>query len=127
MNHLTCQGTLHVALPPARAAELFTPEGERRWGGAEWDPEYPGGHGGVFVTHGGATVWLDLGGLRYARVTPGVQAGTVEVRCEPDGDGSRVHVRYDLTALSPHAELERFAAEYDAMLAEWERAIAGAL
>jgi hypothetical protein len=82
----------------------------------------------VFTTaHAGDTVWIALGDLRYARVTPGVQAGTVAVRCEPDGDGTRAHVTYDLTALSPAADLAAFEAEYDAMLRDWERAIAAAL
>jgi hypothetical protein len=63
--------------------------------------------------------------MRYARVTPGVHAGTVEVRCHPDGDETRADVTYDLTALSPDA-LEPFAAGFDAMLAEWERMIAEA-
>ena len=93
-----CTGSLHVALPPERAAALFTPEG--------------------------GTVWVALGDLRYARVTPGVQAGTVAVRLAPDGDGTRAEVTYDLTALSDDADLAAFAAGFDAMLAGWERDIA---
>ena len=90
-----CEGSFHVPLPPARAAELFTPEGERAWAPG-WEPDYPAGPGGpVFTTHAGTTVWVALGGLRYARVTPGVQAGTVEVRCEPAAGGTRArrHLR----------------------------------
>ena len=30
MRHV-CTGSFHVALPPDRAAALFTPEGERAW------------------------------------------------------------------------------------------------
>ena len=120
-----CTGSLHVALPPERAAALFTPEGERSWAPG-WAPEYPA-DGPVFLTNDGATVWIELGGLRYARVIPGVQAGTVAVRLEPDGGGTRAEVTYDLTALSPGAELAGFAAGFDAMLAAWERDIAAAL
>jgi hypothetical protein len=120
-----CTGSLRVALPPERAAALFTPEGERAWAQG-WAPEYPA-DGPVFLTHDGATVWVELGDLRYARVTPGVQAGTVSVRLTPDGDGSRAEVTYDLTALSGAARLDAFAAEFDAMLATWERDIAAAL
>jgi hypothetical protein len=122
-----CEGTLHVALPPARAAALFTPEGERPWAPG-WDPAYPGGRDGpVFTTGAGATVWLALGGLRYARVTPGLQAGIVEVRCDPDGAGTRARVGYDLTALSAAADLEHFDAQFADQLREWERRIAATL
>ena len=81
----------------------------------------------MFLTHGGATVWVAVGDLRYARVTPGVRAGTVEVRCAPDGDGTRAEVTYDLTALGPDADLAGFRAGFPAMLAAWEAAIAAAL
>ena len=122
-----CSGSLHVALPPERAAALFTPEGERAWARG-WTPDYPAGADGpVFTTHEGGTVWVALGDLRYARVTPGIQAGTVAVRLAPDGDGTRAEVTYDLTALSEDADLAAFAAGFDAMLATWERDIAAAL
>jgi hypothetical protein len=125
---VTCSGSLHVALPPARARELFTPEGERRWA-PRWDPDYPAGSDGpVFTTaHPGDTIWIALGDLRYARVTPGVHAGTVAVRCEPADGGTRAHVTYDLTALSPAADLARFQAGFADLMREWERAIAAAL
>ncbi len=122
-----CRGSLHVALPPERAAVLFTPEGERAWARG-WAPEYPAGDAGpVFTTHDGTTVWVAVGDLRYARVTPGVQAGTVTVRLAAEGDGTRADVTYDLTALSDHASLAEFAAGFDAMLATWERDIAATL
>ena len=70
------------------------------------------------VERGGA------GRVRYARVTPGVQAGTVSVRCEPDGAGTVATVGYELTALGPDADLAAFAAGYDDFLAGWEREIA---
>jgi hypothetical protein len=121
-----CTGSLHVALPPDRAAALFTPEGERAWAHG-WAPEYPASGGPVFTTDDGATVWVELGELRYARVTPGVQAGTVAVRCLPEGDGTRAEVTYDLTALSDDADLARFAAGFDEFMASWERDIAATL
>jgi hypothetical protein len=122
-------GTLHVPLAPDEAIELFTPEGERSWVPG-WDPGYASES--VFTTeHGGAhTIWVVTDATdrlrRYARVTPGVRAGTVEVRCEPDGDHTRAHVTYDLAPLGPEAGLDEFAAHYPAMLAEWERLIADA-
>jgi hypothetical protein len=126
---MNCQGTLHVPLPPTEAIDLFTADGERAWVPG-WDPTPAGPT--VFTTdhHDQHTIWVMTDETattrRYARVTPGVQAGTVAVRCEPDGEHTRAHVTYDLAALGPHADLEGFAARYDEMLAEWERLIAGA-
>jgi len=80
----------------------------------------------VTAAHGPETIWvvLDRGAdaVRYARITPGHLAGTVEVRLR-DGEAE---VAYDLTALTADAqhELDEFAAGYDAFMAEWERAIA---
>jgi hypothetical protein len=84
--------------------------------------------GTVFTTdaHGRSTIWVvierDDDVIRYARVTPGHLAGTVEVRVPP----GEAEITYDLTALNDHAqaELEQFAAGYDQFMAEWERAIA---
>ena len=127
MNNISCQGHLRVALPPDEAIELFTPEGERSWVDG-WDPSYPGADDSVFVT--GATTWVTVErgdrSRRYARVTPGVQAGTVSVLCEPDGDHTLATVDYALTALSPGAaaQLADFAAGYADFLAGWEREIA---
>ena len=125
MNNISCEGHLRVALPPDEAIELFTPEGERRWVDG-WEPRYPGGDDGVFVT--GPTTWVTVErgerSRRYARVTPGVQAGTVYVRCEPDGAGTVATVGYELTALGPDADLAAFAAGYADFLAGWEREIA---
>jgi hypothetical protein len=122
-------GTVDVPLAPSEALPLFTPGGEREWVPG-WDPEFPSGDDTVFVTHG-ETYWVvadrTATSMRYARITPGVHAGTVEVHCEPAGTGTRAHVTYDLTALGDHAVLDRFAAGYPAMLAEWERLIAVAL
>jgi hypothetical protein len=122
------RGTLHVPLPPSDAIHLFTAEGERAWVPG-WDPTHVSAT--VFTTdHHAHTVWVVVDetptSRRYARVTPGVQAGTVEVRCEADGEHTRAHVTYDLAALGPHADLDGFAAGYDEMLAEWERLIADA-
>jgi len=128
-RRVVCTGRVRVALAPEAAIELFTPEGERRWAGPEWDPHYPAGDDDtVFVTHG--TVWITTERSpltrAYARVTPH-DAGTVSVRCRPDGEQTVAEVTYDLTELSHDARLERFAAEYDDFLAEWEREIAAAL
>ena len=85
-----------LPLPPERALHLFTPVGERAWAG-HWDPHFPAGEHGdgaapgtVFLT--GDTHWVVTDrredGVRYARVTPGVRAGTVEVRVTAEGPRS---------------------------------------
>ena len=133
---IQCAGTVRVELPPAEAMELFTAAGERRWVEG-WAPQFPSGderedRGAVWLTEG--TTWVIAAheqlSATYARVAPGVSAGLVEVRCEPaPGGATLAHVRYDVTALNPGQgpELERFAADYDAFLAEWEQAIARSL
>jgi len=132
-------GTVRVGLPPVEAMHRFTPVGEREWV-AGWDPVFPAGEQGdgaaqgtVFVTegHGHRTLWVvaergeDV--VRYARVTPDVWAGTVEVRCRAEGAGTVAAVTYDLTALGDagRAELEAFARGYAGYLEEWERLLAG--
>jgi hypothetical protein len=131
-----CNGSVRVALPPTEAMALFTAAGERRWIDG-WAPVFPSGDeredvGAVWQT--GQTTWViaarDELSATYARLAPGVSAGLVEVRCEAaPGGGTVAHIRYDVTALDPrqNPELERFAVDYDAFMAEWERAIARAL
>ena len=129
-----------VGLAPEQALALFTPEGERRWADG-WDPHYPEpdrreGPGAVFTTGHGAhqTTWIMVdhtpGGVRYARVTEGMTAGTVEVEVVGSRERStQVRVTYDLTSLSPAGELwlEAFDADYDAEIGDWATEIAVAL
>jgi hypothetical protein len=138
--HVVCRGIVRVASSPERALRYFTPEGERAWAPG-WDPVYPAAPeddtalGTVFVTHGHGhdTVWVVVDrterSMRYARVSPDVQAGTVNVQCLADGQATRAEITYDLTALRPAAQaaLQRFADGYDNFLKEWERLIATAL
>jgi hypothetical protein len=121
-------GEVRVALPPDRAIRAFTAEGERAWAPG-WAPGYPAGDddapGTVFTT--AETIWVILERTAltasYARVTPGVSAGTVSVALRPDGEHTLAEVTYDLTSLGPDEGLERFASEFDEMLATWERLI----
>jgi hypothetical protein len=119
--------TLRVPLPPDRALHLFTPVGERAWAPG-WAPVFPAGEAGdgaapgtVFLT--GASTWVvvDRGPdrVRYARVTPGVRAGTIEVRLRPDGSHTLADVTYVTTALSSEP--------FDPDIAHWEDAIRAAL
>lgn len=121
---------------------LFTPVGERLWLEG-WDPVFPAGEhedgaapGTVFLTErpDGDVVWVvvDRGDLyvRYARVTPGLWAGIVEVRLAPAGDNAtEAQVTYDMTPLGDagRAELESLSEGYGDLLAAWERLIAAAI
>jgi hypothetical protein len=112
---------------------LFTPVGERGWVHG-WAPRFPAGERGdgsapgtVFVTEhdGAATIWVVVDRapdrVRYARVTPGARAGTVEVRCLPAPDGgTNAEVTYEMTAL-------RDGDRFDPAIADWDDAIAAAL
>jgi hypothetical protein len=121
-----------VSFPRDEAIALFTAEGERRWAEG-WNPQYPqpdrrDGPGAVFTTAHGSheTTWImvDHGpdGVRYARITHGVTAGTVAVDVvDSRDDATRLRVTYDLTALATAGEawLAMFDVEYDAAIASW--------
>ena len=120
--------SVRVPLPPERAMHLFTPVGERLWA-SHWEPRFPAGEDGdgsapgtVFLT--GDTHWVVVDRtsdrVRYARVTPGVRAGIVEVVLRPDGEGAIADVTYDMT---PVADDDA----YDPAIHEWEAAIAAAI
>lgn len=128
-------GSIHVPLPPERAFDLFTAEGERLWAPG-WDPRVLSES--VFLTgHGGEeTIWTIIEADRetwrlcYARVSPGVRAGIVRVHLSTDGSGSRVEVSYDMTALGPRGEDAVTKMDRDgfaAMLSDWERLIGDAI
>lgn len=135
-------GRLTVALRPEQAFQLFTPRGEQRWA-AGWRPRFPAAAtddsapGTVFETeaHGRTTTWVVAERapgrrIRYTRVVPGINAGTVTVELSGGaGDHSDVTVTYELTALTDGAtqQLADFAAGYPGMLREWAGAIATAL
>ncbi|MBB6039973.1 SRPBCC family protein [Phytomonospora endophytica] len=125
---------------PEEAFVLFTPLGEREWAEG-WDPVFPAepdddsAPGTVFESrphghspHGATWIVVDREPgrrIRYARVIPGRNAGTVTVSLGAVGDRTAVTVAYDLTALTPEGrtELDAFAAAYPAFIDEWRRAI----
>ena len=141
---MRCAGAFEVELDLDRALALFTPEGERDWV-EDWDPHYiyePEGDraepGTVFLTHGhgpgeAATVWViaarEPDAMRYLRRDPHGIAGSVEVRCTPAGNATRVEVTYALAAAGGgvHEELYRFAAGYEDYLDGWRTAIEAAI
>jgi len=67
--------------------------------------------------------------IRYARVTPQVDAGTVTVTLDDVNGHSEVIVTYELTVLTDaaNAHLHVFAAQYPAFLQSWEQDIAASL
>lgn len=136
MKHVRRSHAIVLALPPAEAFALFTPEGEKRWI-REWEPRYlhpasgEARAGMVFTTGAGdeLTIWslvdYDPRALRsrYARVTPASRFGFVEVACDPEAAGTRVTVAYAFTALTPAGEafLEGFGEDaFRAMIEGWK-------
>ena len=134
-------GRLVVALPPDQAFLLFTPRGEQEWV-PQWKPHFAAAvaddttPGTVFETqaHGPTTTWVVVDSvsgrrIRYARVTPQVDAGTVTVALDDTDGHSEVTVTYELTPLTEaaHAHVEAFAVHFPAFLQSWEEAIAASL
>lgn len=134
-------GTVAVPLDPDPAFQLFTPLGERRWVRG-WEPQFHspgednGGRGVVFSTAADGhreTLWVivdwepERRHVRYARVTPGVSAGTVEVTCTAGPESTAVAtVTYDLVALGPAGKVELTGwteSWYASHLRSWEEEI----
>lgn len=133
-------GTVELDLPASQAIGMFTPEGEREYVPG-WEPDYgPSGPseepGTVFRTAVGGTetIWVIMqldrmtGTAEYARVTPGIHAGTVRVRCEPSAEGrTKVHIAYDISLLDGGdlAALDSFTDDrFERTLGDWESSIA---
>lgn len=130
-------GTFELPLPPDETFDFFTAEGERSWV-PDWSPtilgEPPQHPGMVFLTeaNGRQTIWTVIESDRqarrhlYSRVTPGVSAAIVKVELRASGDGSRIHVSYDLTALSGEGEaaLDAYAdPNFGEMMEKWRSLI----
>lgn len=106
-QHDDQQHTITLALPPSRCFDFFTPDGERLWVD-DWEPAYyhrPADgalEGTVFSTgHDGVTTWWTVvahdpqrHSVRYSRLTPGIRAAIVDVRCDAVAEGSAITVRY---------------------------------
>ena len=133
--HVVHSGSVRVEAPAKYAFQLFTAPGEELWAPG-WDPVVLSGGdgrqvGSVWLTTNGGenTIWLVVDfdsrahHARYARITPGNRAGTVEVQVRGDGrDGSIAEVTYELTALTEAGN--RYLAEFGEfqfgeMLTEW--------
>ncbi len=142
LPHVERAHAIRVEAPPARAFPLFEPVGETLWAPG-WHPEFlhpadgEAREGAVFLTRvpgEPATVWMialhrpEEHHVAYARITPGIRAVRVEVRCRPDGpDATLATVTYEYTALSgePDPYLEGLDdARYREGIEAWGGAIA---
>jgi hypothetical protein len=129
---------VHGSVPDV--VPLFTADGERDWVPG-WEPAFPlADHrherGEVWTTEGaaGRTIWVTMqrraDGALFARVTPDVSAGLVDVHCCPGAFGTTdVVVEYDLTALGPAGTvaLEHLERGFAEMLEDWRIAVDGVL
>jgi len=138
MDHIRETHRIRIAAPIEQCIRFFTPRGEELWV-AGWTPRYihpPDGRtqaGMVFTTGADAnlTIWMMVdfasNHARYARVTPGVRTGFVDVRCHAaSATETDVDVMYELTALTA-AGAETLAAyapdKYPSMIDEWKTLI----
>ncbi|GLX23309.1 MULTISPECIES: SRPBCC family protein [Streptomyces] len=141
MNRRVLSAALTVPLPPEAAFRLFTARGERDWVPG-WDPVFPvetpddTEPGTVWLTSSDEedTTWLVAArdfphSVSYARITPGVRAGTVTVDLSATEAGSVVRVTYDMTPLTPAAAeaLDEFAAGFPSFIDSWAELIAAHL
>jgi hypothetical protein len=139
-SQVSNQHSFRLPVPAAIAFMFFTPAGEELWVEG-WHPTYiqpPDGatRAGMVFTTGASdefTIWqlvdFDRAELhsRYARTTPALRAGLVEVRCAPlDNGGTQVVVRYTMTALTAAGEASLDAYEgkrFVDMIEGWSAAI----
>lgn len=131
---------IRIAAPLDQCYRFFTPAGEELWAEG-WHPNYvfPSDgrteQGMVFTTGQGDayTIWtlVDFDPQahysRYARVTPALRSGWVEVKCSAVNEQlTDVQVSYTLTGLNAAGDesLESFeGAAFAAMIDGWQLAI----
>ena len=109
--HVSHKGSFKIDYPPKKALRLFSAEGEKYWIPG-WDPKILKGDGyhrdDVFINMGpggnSTYVVIDYNDKKYhalyAKVTPDISAGTVEISLTPQSHGSLVEVGYNFTSLS---------------------------
>jgi hypothetical protein len=109
--HVSHKGSFEIDYPSEKALRLFTVEGERLWIPG-WEPEILRGDGyhrnDIFISvgPGGRSTYVVIEyddknyHALYARVTPDITAGTVEITITPHARGSLVEVGYNFTSLS---------------------------
>lgn len=134
----TVSHTFRVDAPIETVFPLFDPVNEAEWAeGWQYAGRYPvpfeTRRNAVFeVPQPDATeLWVVLrfdpqaARAEYLAVRPGRMVRRIAVACDPDGGGTLVGVRYELTALD--ADATAAAARYDhAFLAGWEEPVRAA-
>jgi hypothetical protein len=139
-DHVHVSHRIRIAAPVERCFRFFTPMGETLWVDG-WAPRYirpadgRAEAGMVFTTGSGDefTVWMliefDPAAFRsrYARVTPALRTGPVEISCEALApEATAVDVSYTLTALSEpgRQSLAAYAPDrFAAMIDGWKTSI----
>jgi len=119
---------IHLALAPADALVLFTPEGERAWEPG-WNPVFASE--AVFTTDDGGRAWVieaydgEAGTIRYTAFLPGQTVTRIAINVRAEGAGSSARVAYDRTSISPGADADvaAFAEQAESMRAQWQHAI----
>lgn len=145
LAHVRSEFTFTVHAPMSVAAPLFGPEGERSWGGADWDPNflYPRPakdvEGAVFVVQHGEhkSTWvataLDFaaGHVQYVSLIDGALATWIDIHLTPHGpENTAVTVVYERTAMRPelNEQIKTLAKhDSDSAAAHWESLINGYL
>jgi hypothetical protein len=124
-------------------APLFGADKERLWAPG-WNPEfiYPrraaDAPGMVFTVDKGyedRSVWVNTefdlpnGRIQYAYTIPHVLLTVITLRLAPKGSDTKVEVKYERTALSPHADaqVQQLAQADRASGPEWEQQLNGYL
>lgn len=138
--HVSNSFSFDLAIPIAKAAPFFGPEGERCWAGAHWNPQFAwpqparDTQGMVFtVAHAGhKSTWVntvfDLAGgrMQYVAVIPSHMASVIDVRLTAASASQiSVQVTYTRTALDSAAnEAVREAGDRDRNSgSEWKQSI----
>ena len=145
LAHTRNEFTIAIHGPLGEAVKLFGAEGERRWAGKDWNPQfvYPvplreDVQGEVFtITRGGErqSTWINTaldassGHVQYVYMVPGVLVTLIDIHVRPDGDGSKATIVYGRTALTREANshVEQMGKSDASSGQHWETAINAAL
>jgi len=139
--HVQNKFEFDIDAPLKTAAPLFGPEGERAWGGDDWNPKFlhpqPARDipGAVFTVPHGHTqsVWvntlfdLNAGRMQYVYFVPDYLVTLIDVQLSStSSDQTHVKVSYERTALKGEAnDHVQKLATHDAVAGpEWRKSIA---
>lgn len=130
-------------VPPAQAAPLFGPEGERCWAGGNWDPHfvYPqpahDQQDAVFtIAHGQSNMtWVNTafnlpeGHIQYVAIMPSAMVMTIDLRLTATPTGTHIDATFIHTALDPslNARVTEMADRHASNGSQWAHDIAACL